>query len=332
MTQTAIHRNLPIAIWGMQGDAVNMGESEPLQAGRTGGVIPDSGQAAFVLSEGAAIPVLISVPHGGRDYPPALLARMRLPSDNALRLEDRLVDRIGEAVAGATGAGLLVARAPRAMIDLNRSDCDIDWDMLGLPARGKEVPNGRARSGLGLVPRRLPGTGEIWRGGLTLEEVQARIAGVHAPYHQALGEALEAVRARFGAALLIDLHSMPSLPRIGGQGAAQLVVGDRFGASCHGALVASAFAHFAAAGQMAAHNRPYAGGYVLDSHAAPRRGIYAFQLEIDRAAYLDSALFGLGDGFAPMVAMLSALVRRLGAEVALLGARRLGEGFAEAAE
>jgi len=311
----------------MQGDDPISGDS----AG-WGGLPP--GEAPFVLSmaPSSAIPVLISVPHAGRVYPPALLEQMRLPTDTALRLEDRLVDRLGEAVAARTGASLLIARAPRAMIDLNRSERDIDWEMLGLPAKGRDLPNGRARSGLGLVPRRLPGTGEIWRGGLSMAEVQRRIAAVHAPYHQTLSDALELLRERWGAALLIDLHSMPSLPRIAGQGAAELVLGDRFGATCHGALVASAFAHFAAEGRMAAHNRPYAGGYVLDRHAAPRRGVHAFQLEIDRAAYLDSALIGLGDGFGAMVEMLVALVNRMGADVALLAGRRAGEGWAEAAE
>lgn len=323
----------------MQEDQTQAGESvgQGVTPGQGGGAIPGlpASDPAYILAlpRPSPIPVLISVPHGGRRYPPALLARMRMPAETSLRLEDRLVDRLGEAVAARTGASLLVARAPRAMIDLNRSPRDLDWDMLGLAApdrQGRDVPNGRARSGLGLVPRRLPGTGDIWHGALTMAEVEERIALVHAPYHRALGEALEALRERWGAALLIDLHSMPSLPRIAGQAAAQIVLGDRFGATCQGALVASAFAHFATAGRAAAHNRPYAGGYVLDSHAAPRRGIHAFQLEIDRAAYLDSALTDPGEGFGAMVDMLAGLVRRMGDEVAVLGGRRAG--WAEAAE
>ena len=60
----------------------------------------------------------------------------------------------------ALGAGLLVAHAPRAMLDLNRATDDVDWDMI---ANSKpdgvrhSLANRRARSGLGLVPRRLPG-------------------------------------------------------------------------------------------------------------------------------------------------------------------------------
>src|SRR5262245_29016155 len=97
-----------------------------------GGVIPGApGVPAFSLSGPvpSAIPVLIAVPHAGRAYPAPLLARMRNPGFAALRLEDRYADRLGEALAQATGAILLTAHAPRAMIDLNRAPDDIDWEM-----------------------------------------------------------------------------------------------------------------------------------------------------------------------------------------------------------
>src|SRR5262249_23453808 len=97
----------------------------------TGGQIPGSaGQHPFTLSGPlpSAIPVLIAVPHAGRAYPGSLLERMRNPGFAALRLEDRYVDLLAENVAAATGASLLVAHAPRAMVDLNRAADDIDWD------------------------------------------------------------------------------------------------------------------------------------------------------------------------------------------------------------
>lgn len=301
---------------------------------RDGGEIPGLGEAAFsILSPAVSrLPVVIAAPHGGRRYPPDVLARMRYPDVSALRLEDRLVDHLALAVARETGAALMLAHAPRAMLDLNRADDDVDWDMLGLAAPGPGPANGRARSGLGLVPRRLPGMGEIWRGRLSWAEVEARIEGIHRPYHTALANLVAQERERWGAVLLIDLHSMPPLPRIIGQEAASIVVGDRFGASCHGELVARTFSHFAGGGVLAAHNRPYAGGFALDHHAAPRRGVHAMQLEVDRAAYLDSQLVETGKGFGAMAALLSSLVLALGAQVAAMGGRRAGETWAEAAE
>ncbi|MBU6268917.1 MAG: N-formylglutamate amidohydrolase [Sphingomonadales bacterium] len=310
---------------------------------RCGGEIPGSnGAEAFFLRAPcpSAIPVLLAVPHAGRGYTGSLLERMRHPGFVALRLEDRYVDYLADKVAAATGATLLVARAPRAMIDLNRAVDDVDWDMIGgAPGRpvpgdsvGSYTPGHRARSGLGLIPRRLPGLGELWKRRHDHADLAARIACIHEPYHACLDEALAALKARWGAALLIDLHSMPPLSLRGGVGSPEFVVGDRFGTTCHGALVGSAFSYFAEMRRGTAHNRPYAGGYVLDRHSAPHKGLHAFQLEIDRSSYLDSRLLEPGEGFAAMVDLLTGLVRRLAGEVAAMGRLESGDAWELAAE
>jgi N-formylglutamate amidohydrolase len=293
-----------------------------------GGAIPGAaGKNAFTLfrRQPSPIPVLIAVPHAGRTYPSGLLGLMRDPAGASLKLEDRYVDLIAQVVARETGAGLLLAHAPRAMIDLNRAPEEMDWEMVADAAAGDEIRGSfgtarRARGGLGLVPRRLPGLGEIWKRRITRAELDERLAGVHAPYHSALAAELGTIKARWGAALLVDLHSMPPLgPKRGAQASPDFVVGDRFGSSCDGALCAAAFDHFAAAGRRAAHNRPYAGGYVLDRHAAPTRGLHGLQVEICRAAYLDDDLREPGPGFASAAELLVGLVRRLANEFAALG-------------
>ena len=304
--------------------------SSGLRVSQSGGAVPGlEGAPAFTLTTPPrmSLPVLIAVPHAGRAYPPAVTARMRDAALAQLRLEDRHVDRLGVAIARETGAALLVAHAPRALLDLNRAEDDIDWDMIeggqpddrSAPASGQRG-NARARSGLGLVPRRLPGTGEIWRGRLAPAELAARIDGIHRAYHEAQAQALAQIRAEWGAALLIDLHSMPPLRAAEGEARAPVIVlGDRFGASCHNALVGRALGHLEARGTPAAHNRPYSGGYVLDRHGAPQGGVHAMQIEVCRAAYLDRQLAEPGPGLPGVAAMLVALVRELGAETSLLG-------------
>lgn len=290
-----------------------------------GGSIPGGeGISAYCLRapQPSDLPVLISVPHAGRAYPSDLIARMRNPGAAALKLEDRLVDRLAEEVARQTGAALLVAQAPRAMIDLNRAEDDVDWDMFArgrFDRLGSYVPGLRARSGLGLIPRRVPGLGELWKHHHDEDELELRLGSIHRPYHDCLATTLDDLRQRWGAALLLDLHSMPPLGWQGGRPGPEFVLGDRFGASCHGALVSTAFSYFAEKRRVAAHNRPYAGGYVLERHADPGQGRHGLQLEIDRSSYLDARLAELGAGFAPMVELLCALVRRLAGEVAELG-------------
>lgn len=306
----------------------------------TGGCVPGMNAApAFTLTMPLRLrlPVLIAVPHAGRAYPPAVVARMRDPVLAQLRLEDRYVDRIGVEIARQTGAGLLVAHAPRALLDLNRAEDDIDWDMIegGRSAAIVTVDtahgaNRRARSGLGLVPRRLPGSGEIWRGRLTADELAGRIAGIHRAYHAALAEELARIRAEWGAALLVDLHSMPPLRAAEGEYRAPVIVlGDRFGASCDNTLMTRALSHLESRGYLSAQNRPYSGGYVLDRHGAPQAGVHAIQIEVCRSTYLDRRLEEPGPGLAATAAMLVTLVRELGAEAALIGG---GEGLLQAAE
>ena len=268
------------------------------------------------------LPVLIAAPHGGRAYSSELMENFR-HSEMRSRLEDRCVDTLARAVADETGASLLVAFAPRAMIDLNRAPDDVDWSMVRgeKPERLRHsLANRRARSGLGLVPRRLPGVGEIWKQPIERGELDRRLNEVHRPYHLSLAATLERMRDKWGASLLLDLHSMPPLrPRYPDEVAPEFVLGDRFGASCDGRLSASALNYFGGTQRPVAHNRPYSGGYVLDRHGAPQRGLHAIQLEVCRSSYLDSRLMQPSARMPAVAKLIAGLVRRLAADVADIG-------------
>ncbi len=280
------------------------------------------------------MPVVIAVPHAGRAYPAALLQAMRNPGAAVLRLEDRYADVLAERVAAAASAPLIKAYAPRAMIDLNRAPEDIDWAMIepgGCDPAVRTAPSRRVRNGLGLVPRRLPGQGDLWREPLAATALEARITQIHQPYHGHVAALLAEQAERWGAALLIDLHSMPPLAQERGE-TAQLVIGDRFGAACDGRLIGAAFEFLAGQQVPYAHNRPYAGGYGLERHADPQRGIHAVQIEVDRSCYLDSRLAELGPGLDWMAGVVAGLVQRLAAATAELGQDRLSRRWPEAAE
>jgi len=258
-----------------------------------------------------ASPVVLSVPHAGRDYPAALAGALRVPAAALAGLEDRHIDAVARAALGAET--MLVQRRARAWIDLNRSEDERDPRIdEGADAAAQPIQSAKLRSGLGLVPRRVAGAGELWRRRFTAAEVAARIADDHRPYHAALAALLAAARARFGIAVLLDLHSMP--PILGGP---RLVIGDRFGRAAAARFVARMEAE--TSGVATALNSPYAGGHILATHAAPARGIHAIQLEVDRALYLDRALDRPGPGLAPTAALLRRIVDAL-ADEALAGA------------
>lgn len=262
-------------------------------------------------------PVVLSVPHAGRDYPAAMAPLLRTPLPSLRALEDRYVDVVALDARG--GRTMLAQRLPRAWIDLNRSEDERDpsVDEGADPTRGRER-SAKLRSGLGLVPRRASASGEIWRRRLTDAEVTARIEGAHRPYHGALAAALMAARARFGVAVLLDLHSMPPL----GSGGARIVVGDLFGRAAGARFTARAEGAALAHGLSVALNAPYAGGHILDRHGAPGRGVHAIQLELDRALYLDRRLDRPGEGLPAAAALVEAVVTAL-EEEALTGGMRV---------
>lgn len=259
-----------------------------------------------------ASPVVLSVPHAGRAYSAALLAASRLPRATLELLEDRLVDKlVWRAVAA--GAVAIVARRPRAEIDLNRDEREIDPSMFAPPLSAAGfIASPRTRGGLGLIPARIGGAGPIWRHPLAGGELARRIAEIHRPYHAALADALAAARARFGTAILLDCHSMP--PRMPGSGAgAEIVFGDRHGTSIAPDYVTAAVEAATVAGFSSARNAPYAGGYVTSRHGRPASAIHALQIEIDRSLYLDADLREPGPGFDRVARMLAAVAGALAA-------------------
>lgn len=256
-----------------------------------------------------ASPVVLSVPHAGRDYPAAMQTALRVPLHLLTALEDRHVDTL--ALAARRHEATIVQRRARAWIDLNRSEQERDPAIdAGVSAKTAPAPSAKLRGGLGLIPRRTGAIGEIWRRKLTGEEVDARIAHDHRPYHATLAGMLAAAQARFGVAVLLDVHSMPSL----GAGGAQMVIGDRFGLTAPARMTARIETEAAAAGVSVTLNTPYPGGYIIERQADPARGIFAIQLEFDRALYLDDALDQPGGGLDATVALLRRIIVALADE------------------
>jgi len=94
-----------------------------------------------------SIPIVLSVPHAGRAYSPALLAASRLPRAVIEQLEDRFVDRLTWRAVEA-GAGAVIAEAPRAEIDLNRDERELSPMLVEpRPAGGALYESARTRGG-----------------------------------------------------------------------------------------------------------------------------------------------------------------------------------------
>ena len=262
-------------------------------------------------------PILLSVPHAGREYDSIILANAAQGQRSLETLEDPLVDRLCWRAIGA-GFGAIIQNVPRAVIDCNRGEEEVDPAAIEGVSPAPVGP--RARHGLGLVPSRTHRHGSLWRRRIDRTELKRRVDEVHRPYHRHLAEELAALAGRFGEAALLDCHSMPSRA-----GQAYIIIGDRHGTSAASWLTAEAARIARAAGFKVALNDPYAGGAIISAHGRPAAGIHAIQLEICRATYL------AGDGRTPGPGMdrIAAFLESLAAG---LGEALLSRGIKEAAE
>lgn len=251
------------------------------------------------------LPVLLSVPHAGRNYPDWLLRMSRRGRDSLRPLEDPLVDRLAWR-AQALGLAAVVAEAPRAAIDCNRAEDELDPAVISLPP-GTGHEGWRVRAGLGLIPGRLSAGGELWRRRIGPAELQARLDTAWRPYHRLLAEQLALLQRAHADVLLLDCHSMPWRA-----GQAELVIGDRHGTSASTFVTDLVRRTAEAEGFRVACNDPYAGGHVIAAHGAPNTGVHAVQLELDRRCYLDAAGRGPGPGFDRCARLIHAIALTVG--------------------
>jgi N-formylglutamate amidohydrolase len=264
------------------------------------------------------LPVLLSVPHSGRDYPDWLVELAAAGKPALVTLEDPLVDRLVWR-ALQRGCGAVIARAPRAAIDCNRSEDEVDPSVIDGVRRSRV--SARARGGLGIVPARTQQHGYLWRRAISPKQLEERLSLAHRPYHAAIEAQLALIEDRFGCALLLDCHSMPPPPA----GVPPLVIGDCRGRTADGWLSAEAITVARRSGFEAGLNDPFAGGHVIERHGSPSTGVHALQLEIDRRCYLDQRLLRPGKGFDAIAALIEALAVELGQAL-------IGRQYATAAE
>ena len=250
-------------------------------------------------------PLVFASPHSGRLYPQEMMAASVLDAASIRRSEDVLVDAL-ISPAAAHGAVVITASYARAYIDVNREPYDLDPSMFEdeLPAfaRGRSA---RVAAGLGSIARIVAEGQEIYGRKLTFAEAAARIETVHAPYHAAVETLIGEAVARFGTAVLIDWHSMPSAAArtlgqsgdFGGGGVCDLVLGDRFGSACAPQITAVVEKELEVMGYRVARNAPYAGGYTTEFYGRPHNHVHALQVEINRALYLNEATLEPHAGF-----------------------------------
>lgn len=240
--------------------------------------------------------VVFASPHSGAIYPPNIFERSSLSAHQLRRNEDIFIDHLFHG-AVAAGAPLIRALFPRVIVDVNRAEGELSpqWEAL-INAPMKQHLTPRAAAGLGVVPTYLSETLPIYTRLPDIQDVKNRLTQLYHPYHSALKNLLETSINKFGRALLVDCHSMPGFAPMGSR-RPDIILGDRFGTSCHSdtlALFRNLFTH---AGYSVGINYPYAGGYTTSHYGKPAEGIEAIQIEVNRDLYVNPVTLSPKSGY-----------------------------------
>ena len=233
----------------------------------------DMTHPVYTLHRGTR-PLLVSVPHAGREIPESLRPRL---VERALAVEDTdwHLDRL-YGFARDLGASLLVPRLSRYAIDLNRPP--------------EDTPMYPGVNNTGLVPT-TAFTGEpIYRPGAEPDaaDVAQRIEAWWMPYHVVLAAEVARLHAAHGHAVLFDGHSIKSeLPWLFEGRLHDLNLGTASGASCAPDLRAAAAAVLQSQDRWSvAVDGRFRGGYITRQYGHPAEGVHALQLEMCWSCYL----------------------------------------------
>jgi len=232
--------------------------------------------SVYELRRGSA-PLLVSFPHVGTWLPDELKPRL---VERALQVEDTdwHLERLYAFVA-TMGASVLVPRASRYVVDLNRPP--------------ENAPMYPGVNNTGLCPTSFF-TGEpLYRTGLEPDdaEIQRRVEAWWQPYHDALKSELRRLKGIHGHVVLFDAHSIKSeLPWLFEGRLWDLNLGTASGGSCHAELRA------ALSDVLEGQSRytqivdgRFRGGYITRQYGRPAQGVHAVQLEMAWRCYMDEA-------------------------------------------
>jgi N-formylglutamate deformylase len=219
-------------------------------------------------------PLLVSVPHVGRELPPAQRPRY---VERAFQFEDadwHLDELFG--FVKALGASLIVPRYSRFLIDLNRPP--------------ENAPMYPGVNNTELCPTRFFTGDSLYRTGMAPDasEIARRVRVYWQPYHDALHAELHRIHTAHGHAVLFDGHSIKSeLPWLFEGKLPDLNLGTASGASCAPALraalkrVLDAQAHYTHV-----TDGRFKGGHITRHYGRPDKGIHAVQLEMCWSCYM----------------------------------------------
>ena len=260
------------------------------------------------------IPLVCDSPHSGTHYPDDF--RYAVDLADLRRCEDTHVEKLWAAVP-SVGGTLIHATFPRSYTDANRTEFDVDVNMIAGTWPGRVEPSIRCLElGNGLFFSKTTTLQPIYNRQLSVDELLNRIETCWRPYRSSVSQALDQAFTRHGKVWHLNLHSMPSnaYERLGlppGKELADVVLGDLNGKSSDPEFVAVIKEAFQQRGYTVAVNDPYAGQDLLVAHGAPAQQRNSLQIELNRKMYLNEQTRDPLPQFRPVQADIASLLSDL---------------------
>jgi N-formylglutamate amidohydrolase len=247
-------------------------------------------------------PVVVEVPHAGLEIDPTSLSYCIAPARCLGQDADLFVDELFEN-APDVGAHLIFSRMSRYVCDLNRDESDFDE---------MTCPSGTSSSSPhGVVWRKTTEGRPALSGPVPASEVERRLNMVYRPYHLALHDIIQGKLKKFGVAILLCGHSMPSFGRLG-ERRADVVPGTQGRTTAGGSVIQICDQVAAEYGYDVAHDTPYRGGFTTSHYGSPGSQVHAVQIELARRLYMDESTLTKNGKFHSCVKFCGALVGGLG--------------------
>ena len=253
--------------------------------------------------------IVIASPHSGRNYNSSVKEQSILDPITLRSSEDAFVDELMD-FAPELGIPLLCSEIPRAFVDFNRARDELDSAIIEGIRPNRQNP--RVLSGLGVIPRVVANGKEIYSGKLSKEAAFERLENFWDPYHSKLSELLDRAHRQFGYSILIDAHSMPHeaiLNACSEFHTSQVVLGDRYGATCSPEIINYLTKLISKNGLHASRNIPFSGAYIVQKYGSPGVNRHAIQLEIDRSIYMDESKIQKSEQFIKLKNKLRNILR-----------------------
>lgn len=237
----------------------------------------------------ADVPLILSFPHSGNQYPDDFGTNPDLPFEILDFPNDKYVDELYKA---RSELALLSIHAnfPRTYIDVNRHQHDIDVDMLsnGEDWYGRIQPTG-AKTGTTLFWSKTKEVFNIYARELNNAELKKRLARCFVPYHQLMTYHIEKAYKNHGKVFILDCHSMTQFDSKlrGNKERPEIDISNRSGQSCSPQFTEYVADTYSKLGYDVKINGRFIGGEIVLRYGWPEINQHIIQIEIRRDLYMD---------------------------------------------